>query len=169
MTNKELTSVAIKVFAIYVLVKAILSVPIIASTATVHLLTKKQAAVDILLWSIGAATFVVLILIASGLWKLATNTAHPVNQGEVDQTEHNVDASFLISLLGLYVVINGLTRLGYSGVDAFWRSQHDDISMQSIGYIVVAAIQVLIGISLILQKRGWLSLLERLRTAGLDS
>ena len=167
MTNKEITSVAIKAFAIYVLVQAILSVPMLTSVATTYLYNEYRETGQFLLWLVGAASFIFLLIVVVLLWKLANTVVSQTSEETTDGRPTSIDAHFLISLLGLYLSIDGLLRFGYACLSAFTLIQETDLPGQAIGYIIIALVQVLIGITLIIKAEGWLSLINSLRTAGL--
>jgi len=168
MTNKELTSVAIKVFAIYVLVQAILSVPLLVNAMATYGFSEHRSGGSILLWLLGAAAFILLVGLTVFLWKLATRVATQASAQVEDGKSSKVDDGFLISLLGLYLTFEGLLRFGYTCTSLYIQNQStEEYSAQTLAYVIGYLIQVVIGLSLILKAHGWLALLRWLREAGL--
>ena len=169
MTNKELTSVAIKVFSIYVLVQAILSVPYLANALVTHGgFFENQRSSNFILGLLGITAFALLVLLAIFLWKLANKivdkSTAPVNADE----NSKIDASLLVSLLGLYLTFDGLLRLGYVCVSAFAQTQDGgELALQTKAYIAGYIIQVSIGLTLVLKSEGWLRFMRWLQRAGL--
>ncbi len=169
MTNKELTSVAIKVFSIYVLVQVILSVPYLTNALVSHgVFFENQSSNNLLLGLLGAAALVLLLFLAIFLWKLANKVVAKSSAQTVEDKGSKIDASFLISLLGLYLTFEGLLRLGYTCASAFMQTQDGgELSLQTKVYVVGYLIQVTMGLTLVIKSKGWVRLLRWLQGAGL--
>lgn len=165
MTTNEITSVAIKVFAIYVLVQTIFSIPTFtAAYSTFDSIRSSQG----LFWFLGIAALLILLVAAFLLWKLANQVATKVTNGNEKSNTSSIDQSFLLSLLGIYLGIDGIIRFGFVCLSAVSQTQDGrDIALATIGYIFGYIIQILVGLSLILKARGWAKFLNWLRGAGL--
>jgi hypothetical protein len=169
MTNKELTSVAVKVFSIYVLVHAVLSVPYLVNTLITHGgFFENQGDNKFLLGLLGSAAFILLVFLAGILWKLANKVVEK-SSDQVDVEESSkIDSSFLVSLLGFYLTFDGLLRFGYACASAFAQAQDGgDLSVQTKAYVAGFLIQIIIGITLVLKAEGWVRVLRWLQRAGL--
>lgn len=169
MTNKELTSVAIKGFSIYVLVHAILSVPFLTQTLSTHGgFYENSGSSKILLLLLGVTAFVLLVFLAIFLWRLANQIVTSASAQKDPDENSKIDASFLISLLGFYLILEGLLRFGYACTSAFTQTQDGgELSVQTIAYIVGHLIQAIIGLTLVIKSHGWVEFLRWLQRAGL--
>ncbi len=168
MTSRELTSVAIKVFAIYIIVQAIFSVPLFANALVRYGFFENDDPNEILLWLIGIASIIVVIVLAILMWKLANRIISQANASNEGNDVSVITEGFLISLLGLYLIIKGLLQFGYASSSSYMILQAGgEVTAQNISYVVGNLIQVVIGISLIIKAQGWVSFLKWLRTAGL--
>ena len=165
MTSSEITSVAIKVFVIYVLVQSIFSVPsFVAAYSSFGLNNSSQA----LLWVLGIASILLLLVISFFLWKLANRVAEKTAIGSNKSNGAVISEPFLLSLLGVYLGIDGIVRFGFVCLSAVSQTQDGrEIALETIGYIVGYLIQIIISLTLILKARGWAKFLNWLRGAGL--
>jgi hypothetical protein len=150
-------------------VQAILSVPLIANALVAYGgFFDNRSSNKILLWLLGTASFVLLVFLAIFLWKLANNIVTK-SSAQVDASENSeIDANFLISLLGLYLIFDGLLRFGYVCTSAFMQTQDGgELSLQTKAYVLGYLIQVIIGITLVIKSHGWVGVIRWLQRAGL--
>ncbi len=168
MTTNELTSVAIKVFAIYVLVHAILSIPPFIVAYSGLGFDHSNGSSGQLFWFLATASVVILVVVTALLWKLAGRVAEKASSGVGKNESHGINEVFLLSLLGIYLSVDAVMRFGFVCIDAYTQSQHiDGIALQTIAYIVGYLLQLIIGLTLIIKANGWVRLLKWLRGAGL--
>ena len=169
MTSKELTSIALKAFAIYVLVHAILSVPFLTQTYFSHggFYENLDDSKNLLLF-LGAASFILLVILAIFIWQLANQIVTSTKAPPEPTDDSKIDASFLLALLGFYLIFDGLLRFGYVCTSAFTQVQDGrEVSVQTIAYIVGHLFQATIGLTLIIRSHGWLEFIRWLQRAGL--
>ncbi|MEW8077622.1 MAG: hypothetical protein AB2784_21965 [Candidatus Thiodiazotropha endolucinida] len=168
MTNKEITSVALKVFAIYVLVQAILSIPLLVNAAATYGFSENQNNSSLLLWFLGAIAFILLVVLTVFAWKLAIKIATHSSAHIEERETFEVDESFFISLLGLYLLFEGILRFGYACISAFMLvHEGSELSVQTMSYVIGYLLQLIIGLTLVLKAHGWMRFLRWLRVAGL--
>ena len=165
MTSNEITSVAIKVFAIYVLVQSIFFVPsFVAAYSSFGINNSNQT----LLWILGIASFLILLVMSYLLWKLANRVADKAAICSNQSNAAGITEPFLLSLLGVYLGIDAIVRFGFVSLSAVSQTQDGrDIALETVGYIVGYLLQIVVSLTLILKARGWARFLEWLRGAGL--
>jgi hypothetical protein len=169
MTTNELTSVAIKVFAIYVLVHAILSIPSFVVTYSGLGFDRSIVSSEQLFWLLAISSIVLLLIITVFLWKLAGRVAEKVSSDVgINENHGKIDQEFLLSLLGIYLCVDAVIRFGFVCISAYTQAQHsDEIALQTIAYIVGYLFQIIVGLTLILKASGWIRIMNWLRGAGL--
>lgn len=168
MTPKEITSVAIKAFVIYILLQAIFSIPVLASSLLNYGFSEYGEPSDIFLWLLGLVSFVVVIVLAVLMWKLANGVVEQAKTSDDATENQTITQDFLISLLGFYLVLEGLIQLGYSSFSSYTTLQQNiELTAQQIFYVVANFVQIVIGLTLIIKAKGWASFLNWLRGAGL--
>jgi len=73
-------------------------------------------------------------------------------------------------MLGIYLIIYGLTRLTVVATSAYYSLNADNNVnyeiTQSIIYVAVYFIVAILGLSLVIKSNGWSALLNKLRLAG---
>lgn len=168
MTERELTGLALRLFAIYVLVELLLNLPgVFVALAGVNEWT---AWMPVGLWfGAGlAGSLIVGLGITVLLWRLAgralTGSVTTVESGQTTGLE-----LIVLSALGLYLLLQGIGRSAFAAV----AIQQSRLAAGSVGIgweagigLAVPLLQALIGLSLILRSRGWAVWLRRLRDAG---
>ncbi len=148
--------------------QAILSVPILVNASATYGFNHNQNSHSLLLWFLGATSLILLVALTVFLWKLAnkvvTQSSDQIEKGE----SPFMDESFFISLLGLYLVFEGILRFGYACTSAFMQVQEgSELSVQTISYVIGYLLQVIVALTLILKAQGWVRFLKWLRVAGL--
>ena len=168
MTTNELTSVAIKVFAIYILVHAILSIPTFIATFSGLHFDRSNSWTEQVFWLLSVSSIVLLLIITVLVWKLAGRVVEKASS-DVEKSEScGIDESFLLSLLGIYLCVEAVMRFGFVSMSAYTQSQHiDGVALQTIAYIAGYLFQFIIGSTLILKSSGWIRFIKWLRGAGL--
>jgi|GEM_PF-5376277 len=174
MTGRELTSLAIRLFAIYVLVRAVLAIPalvqVLYGLGGQAYLTPDSA----WFWGVGAFAVVLLVVLAVVLWRLATRFVGPAPAASGDGPSMTVDEPFVLSVLGLYLAFKGLLQIAFLAIGAYSAlgptgPLEHGLKAQTIAYMLGYLVQLLLGLTLILRSHGWAALLRRLREAGLKA
>ncbi|MEM9531655.1 MAG: hypothetical protein AAGA23_12105 [Pseudomonadota bacterium] len=170
MTTKQLTVVAFQVFAIYLLVKAIMMLPLFASGVGLSAVSTQALGRATMLWVLGLASMIVLAVLAILIWRLSSRiVAKAQVQAQAEDDERfRITEAFLLALLGVYFVVEGIQAFGLTMWNSLAVAQHtQDLTIQSYSYIAAAFFEFVVGLSLVLRASGWANLLRRLRTAGL--
>ena len=168
MNNTEITKVALKVFAVFVMVQAILIIP---SFFQAYMSLSMGTDFNTSGWFITVSTISIalLFLLSFFVWRLSNKLA-------TSFTEHNINhssltsESFILSILGLYLIFEAIKNFSISSVGLFYAietSTQSESKFTQIGvYLLVYFIQFIIGLTLIIKTKGWLSVLNKLRVAG---
>ncbi|MEJ2508480.1 MAG: hypothetical protein P8009_03190 [Gammaproteobacteria bacterium] len=175
MTGREITSLAIKVFAIYVLVRAVLTIPVLVQVlyglgGQAYLNPESAWS-----WGLGAVAVLSLLVLFVVLWRLANKFVPPADQRSTDDNVVAVDGAFVLSVLGFYLTFEGLMRIAFLSIGAYASMNHSDgrlihdVKWQTIAHLLCYLLQAAVGLSLILRGNGWAALLNRLRHAGLKA
>jgi hypothetical protein len=171
MTGREITSLALKLFAIYMLVQMILAIPtLIASLVTAKDLLGSDFSA-LWLWGAAAAAVVVGLVVAVFLWKVASKALANPTDGIRVNVFSDIEAA-VFAALGLFLVVQALVRFSYVSAGAYVqyvRVEPGEVSLQTSVLMVAHILQGLVGLSLILRTDGWVSLFRRLRNAGVSS
>lgn len=169
MTAKEITSLALKLFAIYLLVQMILAIPtLIASLVTTKEFLGPELSA-LWLWGASAAAVLIGLVAAWILWKLANKTLSKTS-GERNETSFSGNEAAIFAALGLFLVVQALVRFFYVSAGAYVqyvRVEPSEVPLQTTVLMVAHIAQGLVGLSLILRTEGWMSLLQKIRYAGL--
>ena len=166
MTTNELTSVAIKVFAIYVLVHTILYIPSAIVIYSSLSFDRSNGWSEQVFWFLSFSSIVLLLIITVFVWKLAGQVAEKASSDVVQSESCGFDEPFLLSLLGIYLSIDAVIQFGFLFMSAYTESQYNGgIDLAPIAYIVGYLLQIIIGLTLILKASGWLRFIKWLRGA----
>ena len=168
MRNTELTKLALKIFAIYAFIQAILAIPQFFQ-AYVLLSNGSEYSSDKWFLLIGISAVVLLLIFSVLIWRLSNNAIKTVSTNS-DNSPANVSECFVLSVLGVYLIVYGLTRVVFTATGAYYASHSiNNVNFeitQNIIYVVVYLAVTLIGLSLVVKASGWAALLNRLRHAG---
>ncbi len=168
MHSKELTGVALKVFAIFVAIKALAMLPVALSVAAAWAQANGHEG-QWVFWFLGFAALLSLLVLAVLVWKLSNRLvsdviAQPDSPGE----PHGIDQSFLLSLLGIYLTVQGLQQFGLTMSNLMQRlDSHVDLMAQAVAHVASNLLLFLVGLSLVIGPSAWMRMLARLRVAGL--
>ncbi len=168
MNSNDLTKVALKVFSIYIMVNTMLAIP---SFFSMHVMfgADEHAKNDPLFLVVALVSVASLLVLALFIWKLASNLSTKINH---ESSNYKLTESFILSVFGLYLIFDGLTKLSFSSVNFYYNYKTSDANIindtqiQNIIYLSVYFIQVIIAITLIIKSEGWATLLRKLRVAG---
>lgn len=165
MKNSDISKIALKVFSIFVLVQAVLIVPpFLSAYFTLSNGTEFKSAG----WfsAVSITSIFLLIVLSIFIWRLSNNVSGQINS---DQPA-SISESFILAVLGLYLIFDSLKRLSITSVGVFYSLESSpvvsDTVIQSIVILAVYFAQLIIGLSLIFGAKGWLKILHKLRVAG---
>ena len=86
-------------------------------------------------------------------------------------TSNCISEEFLLSLLGLYLVFDGLTKICFSSISFYYKyinsNNITELMIHNIVYLSSYLILTVIGVTLIIKSNGWSALLRKLRTVGM--
>lgn len=173
MTGRELTGLAIKVFAIYVLVNAVYAVAGLVTTFLANRDGLYEGLPFFWFWVLGAIAVVLLFTFGVVLWRVSKRTIEPPKPSAGESGIATISETFALSLLGLYLVFDGLRRTAFLAVGAYSEfagtasSLDHGAAAQTLVYIGCYIVQIIVGLTLIFGANWWVSLLRRLREAGL--
>ena len=107
MSNKELTKLALKLFAIYVMVQAILAVP---QFFQAYVMFSNGSEYNSANWFmvISAVSITLLVMLSVFTWRLSVNVSTQIIS-ESSDSSLNISEVFILSALGLYLIVFGLT------------------------------------------------------------
>ena len=174
MTNKEITSLALKVFAIYVFIQTI---TLLAQTgyAITNLTLEgfKWLLVPPLLSIIGMA------VIFYFLWKLADSVMDEVSKEVKASDDYKIDKTFILNILGFYLIASGFSGVAQSGISLFYTnfyhasefgtSYNPEMIWQTTFLLIANTVKIIFGVTLLFKSTVWLKLFNKLRTVGLTS
>ena len=176
MTNKEITSLAIKVFAIYILLQAIL---MMAQTGNILNQFFQFGSA----WLIITPVIAIIGLLASFymMWKLGNNiiakTTKEVSHEGKNNKDFNISQRFILQAIGLYLLITGFRMLFQSGMNMIVKAmyvgqQPTELALSypsDFVYLVSSLLEIILAISLIVKPLFWRNLLHKFRTFGLSN
>lgn len=174
MNNKELTSLAIRVFAIYVFVQAILLIAQSGSGYQSFFQGDHKW-----LFLIPAMSVIGLFVTFYFLWKMSNRVFNEITKQKSKDVSIKIDQFFILQLLGLYLIVIGLLNLGQSGVSLYYTNvqqaseygstYNPEMSSQAIYYAITSILKFILGITLLTKSKGWTKFLNRFRSLGLSS
>jgi hypothetical protein len=178
MTKKELTVIALKFVALFILVELLTTFSFYGFGAIYTVwswffgtsVPELSSAHQTLLVFIGLLAIALPVATAWLLWKMGTNLA--TNAGEENRESVQVinSANVVIMLVGvgLWAAISAFPQLLNSAQSMIYESHYKkNISNDSIVWLIGSSLQLLIGISLILGRNGWQRIIFRLRYGSL--
>ena len=118
---------------------------------------------------IGIVSIVLLVILSVFIWKLSTNTTTYTKEPSGSLTS-GLSEAFLLSLLGLYLIFNGLFKFAISSAGTYYSIKAStDVNYeisQHIIYLGIYLVQIVIGLTLVIKSNGWLALLNKARVVG---
>jgi len=170
MTTKQLTALALKIFAIYVFVEFLFALP---QLFVAFQSTRNFSASEDVGWAyILAAAFLFLTILAVAyyVWKLAEKLLAQIKPDDANDGIPDLEG-FILSVLGLFLIVRAVVVLIYSStgmyVQAIDPDNPDGVSAESAAYFFAYMIQLLVGATLVIKTKGWVRVLRRFRQAGL--
>ncbi len=172
MSNKELTSLSIRIFAIYVLVQAILLIAQSSTGINGYFQGDEKWLILIPVFSI-----IGLFILFYSLWKLSHSVFREVTTSNKAETQYKVDQIFILQLVGFYLLLTALTGLAQGGLSLYYTyivqakeygsTYQPEMTSQSIVYLISSTIKLLVGIAIVIKPLAWSNLFNRLRNFGL--
>ncbi len=160
MTSREITSVALKCLAIYLLFNAILAFPILLAVSS---------RIDSLGWRIPAVLACSVIVAAAGYfsWRIANSLVRTSQNTPTDKINFNLTPmkleAILFRVLGVYFVVINLKPFVRS-IATFSLSQSKNRGLISTNFDLLAYLGVIIlGLYLVAKPKEWVQLLKKLR------
>ncbi|HDL89641.1 MAG TPA: hypothetical protein ENG14_01915, partial [Thermodesulforhabdus norvegica] len=146
MTNKEITAVAFKVFAIYVLVQTILSIPVFVQAVTSNYFNDNR--IPFAAISIGMLACILLVVITVAIWRLSNSISSKSSSSLQDTTGPNLTEEFILSVVGLYLCFKGMQSFLFVSTSAYVQlyGEYDtkEMSPETIAYILGYSAQIII-------------------------
>lgn len=158
MGPKEITSVAIKFFGIYLMVNVVLYFPsMIMSLAALERYQEENFSSIVFVTVVGA--FILLGLVVSFvLFHLANSIASKA--AEPDQTTSSLSQVFLLQVLGIYFIVSGLSVLPGYGISIFIATE---ANITELFYGAGHLFQIAVGCYLLIKPVVWARWLSILR------
>jgi len=160
MTSREITSVALKCLAIYLLFNAILVFPVMLTTSSY---------LGSLGWRITVVLSTSLIVIVAGyfIWRLANSLIGTFKDTPTDQLNISVTPikleAILFRVLGVYFVVTSLQPLVRNLIllrlDQTKGYELDLVPFHLLAYFGV----IILGMFLIAKPKAWVQLLKKIR------
>jgi hypothetical protein len=167
MTNKELISVAFKLFAIYVATIAITQFTGLSYVFTGFFNGIKGPA---LFSFIPILAVIVLFSLALILWKLSNNVILSMSKETQDNDDLKVDQRFILNIVGFYLLFQGLLELISGSMQMIYLHNnsdfYSDMKIRTILYTIGSVIKVIVALTLILRSKGWVKLLWKIKQLG---
>ncbi|MCF6319817.1 MAG: hypothetical protein L3J83_11170 [Proteobacteria bacterium] len=97
-----------------------------------------------------------------------------VTKEKVAHDDLKVDQSFILNLMGFYLLFNGLLEVS-SGTISLILAQdnlpenlkhmvvHSGFKFQSLFYIIGSVLKIIVALTLILRSKGWIKLFKKIR------
>jgi hypothetical protein len=158
MSPKDITAIAIKFFAIYLLVNVVVYFPsMIVSMTALQKYHEETFSSEMFVSVVGA--FIVLgITISFMLNRLANSIASKSSENTAINSDLPKD--FLLQILGVYFIISGISSLPGIAISLFKHNAMDSATLlYGVGYIF----QVVVGFYLVVKPTIWNQWLNKLR------
>lgn len=175
MNNKELLSVALKVFAIYVLVQLLVGIP---SMYRVYLAARNMGGVyemPLIPLLLVLGTYVAVFFLFRLIWKLSNSVVASVTANTEENTANlSTDLpELLIMVVGLFVTIEAVFAATTPIYAAFWEIlSHEGsggLRGDTVVWVLSEALKAVLGFTLIITPKGWIGVIRRLRTIGREA
>lgn len=164
-----MASLAIKIFALYVLIQTII---LIANAGSIMLKSTDLVA-EPLSWLLSVPFVAIILLIALFLilWRLANDVTRVTKIPSERKEHYQVDQIFILHLLGFFLLTSGLVDVVNKSFSLYYLSASDTYLREQIfvgkallffDYLIGAA-QIIIGVMLIVQPYGWARALKKIR------
>ena len=168
MNSREITSLAFKLLAIYVLVA------ILSQVSQFWLFFRDFFQYDSTwFYYLPIVTIGVLVGLFFLLWSLSNIVIQTSTKNNEDDENLKVDQIFILSLLGFYLLPQGIFELSrvliseyINNNSSYNHSVNDGLEQMVYIYIAASLIKIIISISLIFKTNGWAALFKKIRYLG---
>ncbi len=168
MTNREITSLAFKIFAIYILLISI------QQFSQLHYLYSNFFPDTVqLIFLVPILIIILLISLAFMLWKLSNNVFSTMIKDKGEGDDLKVDQAFILNVIGFYLLFHGFLELAASIIslimmqgmptDSYPVVITPEQKYQSVFYAIGSFIKVILALTLILRSKGWIKLFHKIR------
>ena len=158
MSPKDITSIAIKFFGIYLMVNVVLYFPsMIMSLTALEQYQEESFSSSVFVTVVGS--FILLgIIVSFVLMRLANSIASKTP--DVDESPINLSQEFLLQILGVYFIVSGLSAMPSYGISIFKTAKPELATvLYGVGYLF----QVAVGCYLLIKPVVWGQWLNKLR------
>ena len=170
MKTREITSLALKLFALYLLSQALINVPSIMGVYLAIESRNTDNPSHEWLWVSGVVSILCAIVIAILIWKLANKSLIESLKNDSESSDLNIVPTdferIIYWALGLFFLVSSISSIPFSFYSAY-ASVNNDLSFGlNTGHILHISsdlFQALIGITLILYPGHWSSLFTQVR------
>lgn len=167
MTSKIITGIAFKLFAIWLLVRTILTIPVIWQSYLMLRNFRSPEKISIV-WpviifiSLLAASFFVVKII----WSLGTKVVNELPDSDIQNESMDIER-VLLQILGLYFFITSLATIPNHVLQ--YIKLFGDHKLEQGLWIFAEIFKLVVGLLLLAKVNAWLTLLKKLREFGLNS
>lgn len=169
MKTREVTSLALKLFSLYLLLEIFFGIPVLFGMYVMAEL-KPEEAEGLWLIGIGVAVILFAFVLAMAIWKLANRSLIESLKKESDSKVLKIVPNEIeliaFTIVGLYLVVTSLSSLLISLGSAYTQVNETlsfGIETESIVIIITGTVQLLLGVSLVVYPRKWSLLFARVR------
>lgn len=165
MTRKETTAIALKCFAIYIMVQMIISIPSFVSIGLNigHMIGKPEPTPLTII--IPSLSIIIGFAIAFFLWKTTNSILEKDTSPSTDQSDIGVDevVKLVLGCMGIYFIIDALIVL--PGATASLTDQQNYQFGYSLMYFSTQILEIIFGALLVTKPAKWLKII---RSAGTE-
>ncbi|MCG7893315.1 MAG: hypothetical protein JAZ12_02565 [Candidatus Thiodiazotropha taylori] len=160
MNPREITSLALKLFALYLLVQALVNVPAILGVYLSIEYRVNETPAHNWLWVAGLITIICAVIIAGLIWKLANKSLNQLLNSEgnskvLDLVPSNIEL-VIYSALGMFLFISAISSLVFSFASTYASVNNglsSGIRTEHLLIIGTSATEMLIGAFLALYPK----------------
>ncbi len=162
MTSREITALALRIIALYVLVHAVLALPTLFTWLAVVPLGNLPEVPVWWFWFAGAVIVLATLIIAVIIWIVAGRAVAATEHQSKSPLFDNIEP-LILSVVGLFFIMQALIQIGQVASGLFERTAMGqpllELQMRGAGYLF----QLLIGLSLVMRPIWWTEFLARFR------
>jgi hypothetical protein len=162
MTSREITALALRIIALYILVHAVLALPNLFSYLVVAQQSLTPEVPAWWIWMAGAIAILAALIIAVIVWVVAGRAVAATDHQSKSPLFDNIEP-LVLSVVGLFFIMQALIQIGQVASGLFIRTGMGqpllELQMRGAGYLF----QLLVGLSLVLRPLWWTEFLPRFR------
>lgn len=167
MTSREITVLALRIIALYVLANVVLAFPRFLSLMAVGYQGQMPEVPAWWFWTGGVIVMLAALIVAVIVWIVAGRAVAAKDHQSKPPLFDNIEP-LILSVVGIFFIVQALIQIGLVGAALFQGSGMGDPllvwQMRGIGYLF----QLLVGLSLVMRPLWWTSLLARFRERTLQ-